>query len=516
MLCLVGTLAALGLRDLNQSPLHVSDIRPFNLSPRGYALSGDQSDTIAAMGYPDSFIILFYDDDFGGESTRLETWIYSSLGQKITFVSGQRESSETFESLDGEILAAPYTPEQFSAYMSLEEVVATTEIDEFLLLPLERELVPGGESYFGDRLAFGLKDDQLLYVEAIGFEAVEGATVAEAGGDAEPPDGQPPAPTAAPTAAPPNPTAAPPNPTSAPTVEPPPAVAVGDPLVYVSQRDDPDWPDCEDSDAGCQTDIFVMYPDADDTIDTNLTAGLGFDYVSTPALSHDGTRIAFEGARGGRSGLYTIEVDGSHLTQVTDPVGFDWSPAWSPDDDRIAFVSDREGENRWNLFIVDLSSGDIEQITTGQIMDRFVDWSPSGDLLAFNSDRADPNSVTCFPDCEWNLYMLRLDDRAVQAMPEEIGQGAGGITWSPDGTQMAFHAPRDGQYDLFLIDADLNVTRLSNTAADEVHPAWSPDGTRLAFSTNGGGNWDIAITPITEFDPLWYTGVGASDYYPDW
>jgi hypothetical protein len=57
--------------------------------------------------------------------------------------------------------------------MSLEEVIASAGLDAFMVVPLEKELVDGGEVFYADELTFGLKDDELLYIEALALE-VEG------------------------------------------------------------------------------------------------------------------------------------------------------------------------------------------------------------------------------------------------------------------------------------------------------------------------------------------------------
>ena len=173
LICILGVLVVVGLQEINRSPLLVQELRQSGLTPDSYVLSSEQAQTVTELGYPDTFTILFYDDDYGGGSTRLETWVYSEHGTQRTFVNGSLEGSETFEPLTGRILPAPYQPEQFTAYMSLEAIVAATAIDEFLVLPLEKELVDGGESYFADRLIFGMKDGELMFVEAVGHETDE-------------------------------------------------------------------------------------------------------------------------------------------------------------------------------------------------------------------------------------------------------------------------------------------------------------------------------------------------------
>jgi hypothetical protein len=67
----------------------------------------------------------------------------------------------------------PYRPEQFVAYMSLEELIAAAGLETYLVVPLEKELVEGGEVYYADELTFGLKNDELLYVEALALEVGE-------------------------------------------------------------------------------------------------------------------------------------------------------------------------------------------------------------------------------------------------------------------------------------------------------------------------------------------------------
>ena len=57
--------------------------------------------------------------------------------------------------------------------MSLDEVIAAAGIDSYVEIPLEKDFLEGGVSYFADSLTFGLKDNQLLYIEALALTQVE-------------------------------------------------------------------------------------------------------------------------------------------------------------------------------------------------------------------------------------------------------------------------------------------------------------------------------------------------------
>jgi len=140
-----------------------------------YALSPAQEEELFSYGYPEAFTILFYEEETvgGGVSTvRLETWDYYTQGIGLTFINGDLIAEDPIE-IDnvGALDPLPYYPEQFSAFMSLEEVIAAAGIDTYVEIPLEKEFLEGGVSYFANSLTFGLKNDELLYIEALALSA---------------------------------------------------------------------------------------------------------------------------------------------------------------------------------------------------------------------------------------------------------------------------------------------------------------------------------------------------------
>ncbi len=68
-----------------------------------------------------------------------------------------------------------------------------------------------------------------------------------------------------------------------------------------------------------------------------------------------------------------------------------------------------------------------------------------------------------------------------------LTSGAGGRdpAWSPDGNKIAFSSNRDGNWEIYTMDATgANVQRLTFTSARDQFPVWSPNGTSIAFSSD--------------------------------
>ena len=54
----------------------------------------------------------------------------------------------------------------------------------------------------------------------------------------------------------------------------------------------------------------------------------------------------------------------------------------------------------------------------------------------------------------------------------------------PQQSQIAFHSDRDGNYEVYVMDANGgNPRNLTNHPASDYNPAWSPDGKKLFYDS---------------------------------
>ncbi len=87
--------------------------------------------------------------------------------------------------------------------------------------------------------------------------------------------------------------------------------------------------------------------------------------------------------------LYTCNVDGTNLHQVTKLGGANWAPYYHPDGKRIIFASNHHVESgrQFNLFIINEDGTGLKQVTFDPTFDAFPMFSRDGKQLVFSSNR---------------------------------------------------------------------------------------------------------------------------------
>ena len=180
--------------------------------------------------------------------------------------------------------------------------------------------------------------------------------------------------------------------------------------------------------------------------------------------------------RDGDSEIYVMNGDGSEQRQLTHNDADDYWPAWSPDGTHLVFSSMRDGNEE--IYVMDVQAalqgtGDDGQqrLTDNQSSDTAPVWSPDGAHIVFASKR----------DGNYEIYVMDADGDNAQRLTTEPALDSC-PAWSPDGTRIAFSSRRGGNYEIYIMDADGgDVTPLPIGAGDGWCPRWSPDGAQIAF-----------------------------------
>jgi TolB protein len=217
------------------------------------------------------------------------------------------------------------------------------------------------------------------------------------------------------------------------------------------------------------------------------------------------------------------------LQRLTTDGRLKMDPTFIRGGDEIVYTL-QETPTQLSLMRLRLADGTVERLHLQATTSEFeVTFTPDGRLYAFVQNRANLNlklvirdtkaakdSVfdpgggfagmrhpSIAPDGSRVIFSIATATGQQIASVNDQGQDRKYLTqsalnnwpaYSPDGKQIAFGSSRDGDFEIYTMDADgINVRRLTHSPGIDQRPAWSPDGKRIAFTSNRDGRYQIYV-----------------------
>ena len=220
-------------------------------------------------------------------------------------------------------------------------------------------------------------------------------------------------------------------------------------------------------------------------IDIDVTEGTWMSLDVSP----DGKTIAFDLL----GDIYTMPVTGGKATAIASGMAWEFQPRFSPDGSRIAFTSDRGGGD--NIWTMDVDGSDMEQVSDESF--RLLNnptWHPSGDFIAarkhFTTSRSAGTGEIWLYSTKGGSG-VQLVERPNEAFQKELGEPM----FTPDGNGVyytqnttpgnTFEYAQDSNTELFQVkryDMETGeIETVAGGAGGAVRPTPSPDGRYLAF-----------------------------------
>jgi len=261
-------------------------------------------------------------------------------------------------------------------------------------------------------------------------------------------------------------------------------------------------------------DVYTM--NADGSAVTNLTNDAAIDIQ--PVWSPDGRKLAFVSTRGGPTGdVWVMNADGTGMTRVT-TLGNVGKPAWSPDGKQIAFT---QGGDLWtvNADGTNYSRLDSEFCdNTGFDCTSFLlpSWRPDGNAIDYVGSEADYSGdvPTTVQTDIWTIPLTAGSHSDVTNTPTVYETAP---DWSPDGFKLAIaSAPRFQGSQIWTMDPNGASRVLLTNDAGATAPAWSPDRSKIAFNSSRDGNREIYVMNADGSGQTNLTHNDAADFEPAW
>ena len=267
-------------------------------------------------------------------------------------------------------------------------------------------------------------------------------------------------------------------------------------IVFASNRDG-DW------------DIYSMDVNGDNVV--QLTDHPASDEY--PAVSPDGRRIAFISERDGPPDLYVMDSGGNNVMRLTNSDFYEGRPSWSPDGTVIAFPLISDGNSE--IHAMDADGNNLTRLTKHGPHDVSPSWSPDGSKIAFVSG---PQNAQFHP---LHIFVMNADGKGMRNLTGDTDlTDSFSPSWSPDGKKIVFSSrPNFRERDIYVMTAEgKRLRRLTNEKGYNGSPVYSPDGTRIAFDSDRDGDWNIYLmdTDGRRPDKLTRNPHGAKNRSPSW
>jgi Tol biopolymer transport system component len=205
--------------------------------------------------------------------------------------------------------------------------------------------------------------------------------------------------------------------------------------------------------------------------------------------------------------IFTADLNGNILSQLTKEPGYDAEATVSPKGDRIVFTSMRTGD--LELFTMNIDGTDVKQITSELGYDGGAFFSPDGTKLVWRASRPQtPEEIKEYQDLlkeglvkptEMELYVANADGSDIRKITS-LGKANWAPFFHPSGNKLIFasnhQTERGFPFNLFMINLDgTGLTRITHDGTFDAFPVFSNDGKYLVFASNrnNGGTRDTNL-----------------------
>jgi TolB protein len=207
--------------------------------------------------------------------------------------------------------------------------------------------------------------------------------------------------------------------------------------------------------------IFVF--SVDPVRDLRFYNQRGASVMGEPSFTPDGKQLVFQSSVGGCCGIYVANIDGSNVHAITVARTVDAEPKVNPKTGaEIAFSSGRSGPEQ--IYRMNIDGTDVERLSDGTGEASNPSWHPSGQFLAYAWTRG-------YMAGAFNIFIMEVATHKYNQLTHGEGKNEN-PSWAPDGKHIVFMSDRTGRPQIWSMLADGTEQQQLTREGSNLHPVW--------------------------------------------
>lgn len=176
-------------------------------------------------------------------------------------------------------------------------------------------------------------------------------------------------------------------------------------------------------------------------------------------------KVLFVSDRDGNKEIYSIDLNGENIINLSQNPAYDCNPNWSPNGKYIAFTSDRSGNEE--IYLMNYDGKNQKQLTINS--GTHPSFAPDGQHIAYCSEN--------------DIFIYNLIDSTYSNITNSPNKMDVHPVWSPCGKFICYSSGDNGKtLNLFIIDnTGKNLEQLTENSGFNHSPNWSPDGKKIIY-----------------------------------
>jgi hypothetical protein len=196
---------------------------------------------------------------------------------------------------------------------------------------------------------------------------------------------------------------------------------------------------------------------------------MGGNILSGPTWGPSGIELMFTSNLDGDEEIWYITEDGNNLRQITSNENvIDRDPTWAPDNSRILFASDLDTPGLTEIYSMTLDGSEITRLTDDTGSSYAPAWSPDATRVTFVSDRGGDGDVYIMDADGQRPFLLTVDDAGAEDRSP---------AFAPNGEWVYFASNRESEaFQIYVVDLRGSVLRrITNNDRDTLSLDYRPE-----------------------------------------